>query len=466
MKSNSYKIIVAILILTANSCSLEPQLKDKMVVESVTTVSELKTLIDGTYKAMTAKGYYGRNFILAGEIRADNVFSNENTRRFGDWSRMEVINTETRFEDLMQDMYITTSNPNVIINSDFEKIQAIDKNEENDKNHIIGEAYAIRAITHFDLLRLFGQQYSEGYKLGITYMLEFKAENLNIPRSSLEDTKKQIYADIDKAIEFLKIGIDSKYEYSKLNMTLDGAYALKSRIGTYYKDYDIVREVSLRLINNYSITPSSNVVEYWAESTPGEASIFELFRSDNENLGGSGLGNIYRGSGYADIEVFANILKDAEFDEDDARASKEMINIDNKGKMRNMGKYPDTDKSSDNIKVFRIEEVVLNYAEALIETDPSNALEYLNSIPKNRGLGTNYYSEANTDNILKERRKEFIFEGFRLYDLARHGRDIREVDPASINNHGLIPAGDYRFAMPIAQREMDSNSSTEQNPGY
>lgn len=52
---------------------------------------------------------------------------------------------------------------------------------------------------------------------------------------------------------------------------------------------------------------------------------------------------------------------------------------DGTGVLRNMGKYPSNDYS-DNINIFRYEEVVLNYAEALLESSPADALIQLNSI--------------------------------------------------------------------------------------
>src|SRR5690606_33235686 len=118
------------------------------------------------------------------------------------------------------------------------------------------------------------------------------------------------------------------------------------------------------------------------------------------------------------------------------------------GRLRNMGKYPMGAPYSDNIKVIRYEEIVLNYAEALIETNPSLALEYLNSIPENRNGNT--YSTANMENILKERRKELAFEGFRFDDLARMGRNIPLLDP-NVPHHGGVTYGDSKYAFPIPQ---------------
>lgn len=118
--------------------------------------------------------------------------------------------------------------------------------------------------------------------------------------------------------------------------------------------------------------------------------------------------------------------------------------------------------ATENIKVFGYAEVLLNYAEAFLDT--VEALTYLNQVASARNATP--YSVANMDNIMKERRKKFIYEGFRFHDLARTGRDIRSIDNSTPNNHGLVKAGGHRFALPISRHELDSNDAMVQNPGY
>src|SRR5690625_1097932 len=100
----------------------------------------------------------------------------------------------------------------------------------------------------------------------------------------------------------------------------------------------------------------------WKQQTPPAGSISELYQSTTENQDINGLAQIFRGS-YGDIVGFDNLLEDAEFEEGDVRASEDMI-AEEGGYLRNMGKYPSMGQllGQDNIKVFRIEEVVLNHA--------------------------------------------------------------------------------------------------------
>jgi hypothetical protein len=133
------------------------------------------------------------------------------------------------------------------------------------------------------------------------------------------------------------------------------------------------------------------------------------------------------------------------------------------GLLRNIGKYPSAD-FSDNINLIRYEEVILNYAEALLESgDPANALIQLNLITANRGAQP--WTEATKDNVLTERRRELCFEGFRHDDLARNGMDIPLVSPLEQTHEGP-DYGSYNYAFPIPQVEMNANSNMAQNKDY
>lgn len=461
MKKNIILIFGLVLLGLNSACSLDPTLADRDSVD-VPNETTMRQMIDGVYGQMVDYRFLGRNTIIAGEVRADNVFSNGNSNRFVFMSSMNLLSTHADVAETFQYGYKSMANANVLINSDLSSIEG---NEAN-KFHMLAEAYAVRALIHFEILKLYGQQYvSAGSNLGITYAKEFKGTTIELPRGTVAQNEQDLYSDINDAISYFTQAQGSQYGSSKTIMTLDAAYALKSRVGTYFKNYTVALEGSTPIVDKYTITPKNGVVDYWAASTPGAASIFELARSGTENQGINGISNIYRGGSYGDIQVFNNLIDDAGFEADDVRASENMIDFEGT-RLRNMGKYPSsgTELGTDNIKIFRIEEVVLNHAEALLGSNPAEAKVYLNKIPQNRGASD--YGAATLENILSERRKELMFEGFRFHDLARHGLGIRDIDPTSLNNHGVIPAGDNKFAMPIPQREIDANSESIQNPGY
>ena len=92
---------------------------------------------------------------------------------------------------------------------------------------------------------------------------------------------------------------------------------------------------------------------------------------------------------------------------------------------------------------FRLGEIYLNYAEAVIESgqgDPALAKTYLNALRKRAGHKDEI--PATLDNILKERQVELAFEGQRYWDLIRR-RDFHQVFNSTYRKI-LVPVLDLR----------------------
>jgi len=97
---------------------------------------------------------------------------------------------------------------------------------------------------------------------------------------------------------------------------------------------------------------------------------------------------------------------------------------------------------------FRLAEILLNYAEAAVESgkgDLNLAKTYLNNI--RRRAGHTDQIPATTENILKERRVEFAFEGHRYWDLVRR-RDYHLVFATGTRRTALVPMVDLRGDTP------------------
>ncbi len=97
---------------------------------------------------------------------------------------------------------------------------------------------------------------------------------------------------------------------------------------------------------------------------------------------------------------------------------------------------------------FRLPEIYLNYAEAAIESgsgDANLAKTLVNDIRKRAGHKDQI--PATIENILKERRVEFAFEGPRYWDLVRR-RDYHTTFATGTRRQALVPVLDLRETTP------------------
>lgn len=127
-----------------------------------------------------------------------------------------------------------------------------------------------------------------------------------------------------------------------------------------------------------------------------------------------------------------------------------------------------------NLIIFRYAETLLNYAELVGVQGASaasgiSAQDCLDQIRSRAGLGS---IPVNAENIKAERRKEFVGEGMRFWDLIRWGDAqsvLTESDTEYQSVRTFTPAKDKY--LPIPQSEMSRTAGTgefelKQNNGY
>ena len=130
--------------------------------------------------------------------------------------------------------------------------------------------------------------------------------------------------------------------------------------------------------------------------------------------------------------------------------------------------------NASSIILMRLGEIYLLHAEALACTGKTTeAAGYVNRIRARVGLpAVNLPSdqEQAIDVILKERRLELAFEGFRFFDLARHDRIIAVHNSPELAKDSYwqrrSPLDENTILLPIPTTALENNSSLEQNLGY
>jgi hypothetical protein len=472
MKSiNKYLILTALSFGLFSSCSeedLDPSLQqDKSIETSINTVNDVQAILVGAYERMSSGFVYGRDIIILGEVFSDNTASNANSNRFVAEGQMSLTTTSAIPSDLWNTLYRVIASANIIISA-----EGIEGDEAQIK-HIKGQAYAIRALAHFNLVTFYGQQHVNGgsmSSLGVPYVTTFRDnENLFPTRNTVEEVKNLAYSDLEMAYSLMTATLNNN---SKEYITTFAVKAIEARISNYFGDWTRSLSAAKVVIDSEQFVVASKADFLNTFAIDGAAnSIFEIAYTSTDNPGINGLANIYQAGSYGDVIVLPNLAALYETGDvrgatpyDAAAGPASVIGQYATGTLRNVGKYPSTAPYEDNVSIIRYEEVVLLYAEALLETPtPADALTYLNMIPAKRGATA--YTSATKSNILLERRKELAFEGFRFHDLARTKQDIPNPDPILIT-HGLVPYGNYNFALPIPAGEVDVNSNVLQNFGF
>lgn len=451
-------IASSVAVSSCTTSDLDPTLaQEKLAENAILTVEDMETMLFGAYNRLSAAGYYGRDFLVTPEVMTPNTYSNSNSGRFTTQALFRQQPTGSFFWD---DAYAVIASANLVIGTDITKLTGPAGTEPDLAlaKHIQGQAYALRALAHFDLLRFFGQEHTGG-TLGVPYVTEFLGEDQLPTRPTIEENYTSIYNDLDKAFEMMS---SDYFDASKETMSKFAAPALKSRVALYGGDWAIARDAAKLVIDSgdYSIVPADNFLGSFAED--GSVNdIFEIAISETDNRGSDGLDFIYRGRTYGDISVTTeafNMYEPGQDGDPDVRTTilgKETIRVGEQ--LRNMGKFPDREA---NIPVLRYEEVVLTYGEALLRLGEGDALTWLNKVPEHRDA--NLYATATVENFIEERREEFLFEGLFYWDLLRTESAIVRTTNQPIS----IPYGDFRLAYPIPFAELDANSNIEQNPGY
>ena len=443
-----------------NSCTekdLEPTLTVNKDVNVISNVGDLKGLLSGAYDRMTSATYYGRNVIVFGDVRSDNAYANGTSGRFLTSGAMDMTNSNGDADDAFLQMYGVIANCNIIINANISGDQVA-------VNHVKGQAMALRALVHYDLVRIFGQQHVNGgdlSSLGVAYVKQFLMPTEMKPkRNTVGEVKSFIYDDLDKSLTMMTPSLNG----DKKAIRTFTVNAIKARVALYFGDWDIAKTASQAVING-SGARVLTATEYPAafKANLQANSIFELVFASDDNRGNDSLYNIFNNTAYGDVVALQD-LKD-QFSSTDVRGG--MITVVEKSRLRNIGKFT---KADINVVLFRFEEMLLINAEAsfrLNAADPT-ALTNLNLVATNRGALP--YASVSVANILLERRKELCFEGFRFDDIARTKMNMPVVDAVrqTYDDLGLpgIAYGSYRYAFPIPLREKNANSNTIQNKGY
>ncbi len=459
MKNIQILTLLTLALLLAPACNKELELNPSQslsTTEALSDLPSLKTAVNGAYDAIQALGYYGREFLVMPETEANLVYlSTANSNRFVASYTYQWTPADGDITDVWNAGYSAILRANNVINN----VDRVD-GDAAEKNQIKGEALAIRALVHFDLVRFFAKQYTNGTPntdLGVPIIL---TSGIGEPaRNTVAEVYAQVIADLEAAKGLLRN--EGIHRFSA-----EAAEALLARVYLYKGDWAKAETAASTLIGNSQYALSDNVSAMFGGPGSSEE-IFTLKNEASENRGSDNLGNIYIPAGYGDIRVTSDLLD--LYEPGDSRAGLIFKHTNNE---YYNGKYLEQDGvvGLASPKILRLAEMYLIRAEARFrQNDTDGALDDLNAIRTERGATEMMSLPNGIGDILAERHRELAFEGHTAFDYWRTGTTMVRTQCGTgleVSAPCQMGASDNLTVHPIPQREIDVNQNMEQNDGY
>ncbi|WP_419869971.1 RagB/SusD family nutrient uptake outer membrane protein [Chryseobacterium sp. CT-SW4] len=444
-----------------------------------------RLVLDGAYDAFKSPIYYSGdtgNSIILGDVLADNLILNPDGR-FTNKSAYEWTYTPQTgaVTALYSSAYFVISRANVVLDN-LSKVPYTDY-----MKNIEAEAKAIRAIAHFDLVRAYAeiptQSSNASSSLGIAYVTTFDTNIKPSRDATVEITYNKIIKDLEEALANINSDNGS---IARLNKT--SILGFLSRVYLYKGDYEKAIEYGEQCITaSSSVGTRDNFVNIWRDASQDG----ELFIIPNANVSDDDVrvGVAYNQTLSNGIQSEYNVNYDLFTKLGSTDIRKEAYTLtSNFGTtaynhvIKHRTRASSTSLNVVNIKLLRTAEVYLNVAEAYMKSssaNPTRALALLNILRAQRYSSYTAGTESGTDllnAIYNERRLELAFENDRFWTLKRLGQSIVRSDYGSkADGTGTdaptgalktLPAGNFRFVLPIPQDAINLNPNMVQNPGY
>ena len=473
MKNLKY-ILLPFLFLGIFACDEDLEIEPEQSLSTSAAFSDENTAfasLIGVYGVAQDIDVFGSRTAMISEYWADNV------RFVGSFPTLQEINnyvtisTNGTVRGIWEEHYVAILAANAVIAN----MPGVDDPglSEAERAQYIAEAKFMRGLFYFNLVTMFAQPYnvSNGGTDGVPLVLEpniLEGEALLPGRNSVAEVYDQIERDLTEALPDLPESYGSA-DQTRGRATKGAANGFLARLNLYKGNWAEVISFSDAVLNNTSLYALAPDYGFWDGNTSED-----VFSIQNSSVDPSSWDLYYlpadRG-GRGDAPYSDDLLAAFDQDNDLRFTTLTFAATDAAGNDAIFpNKFPDGIGGGDNAPMMRTTEVVLNKAEALVQSTKTvnqEAIDLINPLLERAGLPTVSAGDfANSDELLSrillERRKELCFEGHRRMDLLRNNLPLRTTGAGE----GISSPGDPLVVLPIPQRDIDLGSSLPQNPGY
>lgn len=424
------------------------------------TAEDFNVAVIGCYSKLQTQVNF---FTECCEYRSDNLYLSAPTT--GTQDRYDIDQfSDKPSNGILQNAWANFNNGVYRCNLVLDKIDGADFNETLKKQYK-AEALFIRALTYFNMYRLWGG-------IPMTDKVVTVAEALKIGRSSDQQVYDFLVGDLNQVIN--ENMLPSSYISADMGRVTSGAaMALLGKIYLTFHKWTEARNVLSQLVGRYSLMTTPEQV-FDVNNKMNDEIIFAV--RFNKDVEGEGHGYWFSIINLTDDTNQTKSLKECYKDGDKRKNLITYVKVEDKVCV--MNKFKDVKSATYNTVgndqiILRYADVLLMYAEALNEISYSNlqnseAMVALNAVHTRAGLSPLQITELPDQDsfrkaIMLERQQEFPYEGQRWFDLVRMG-GAKEAMKAE----GHI-IQDYQFLYPIPKTELERINNTEllwQNTGY
>lgn len=428
--------IVSLFGMLSVACDsfLDIKPKDRVIPENLEEYRSLLTSGYSSFPDTKAKA----------TLRTDELTINTNdfsVAHYKDiflWKDIDYVEETSEFDYDM--LYRTIFYANEVINTGSKDIE-----NTKSKEQLLGEAYALRAYTYFELVNLFAKPFDEtaSSTLGVPLVLEIDVEN-TLKRESLSKNYEQILADIRMAESLLNVEVqpaEVKYRFSKLSLE-----ALKARVFLYRQEYD----KALTAVNKV-LAINSSLLDL---NTSSEILPNQISSPENIQALDYAINNVINRMSYASEALISLYEKN-----NDLRFSLYYSKDGDKYKIVKGNK-------EEHKCTFRVGELLLLKAECLYkENKEEEAKQVLLTLAEKRYnaegfagykenlaklLGQSFFVE-----LQNERLRETAFEGYRWFDLRRNNQKSITHTFGEVTE--ILKANDLRYTIAFPRKAKKEN---------
>lgn len=478
MKHAKYSIITLIFLFCYTSCKKDfLNVPNKAALVREVYVTDFKTMgefLNGAYFKL-ASGFYTGLFIVYGDLVADNVNPATGSIYFGahyPWNQQSTdgaVNLEAGR---------SAANLNAIWNNGYkiirdcsfilENIGKYEKEDPAKADNMRGQAYALRALVHFALVNAFAQTYiftSDGSHPGIPYVTTSDWTE-HVTRQSVAEVYNSVIIDLNKSVALLSPGaiVDARF------MNRNAVEALLARVHFFKGEYLPAKNYARQVLTNVPLminTPSNRKYPDSLFCKGESEGLFQLY--PDLTYGATYFPGVYfKFSLMVATSDIAAILKEQPND------LRRYWVVNSSGKW-SVSKFPEGKIGGISLPatayyhtLLRSSEMYLISAEAYAKLGQEDSARfYLDKIRQRADVtapNSMASGQALLDSIYKERRKEFAFEGMRMYDLQRLKKDVNRTDALN-STAQILPFGSNKAIAPIPREDV-LIAGLQQNPDY